>query len=67
MGCSHRENAVKWGGGVWPNHHITFVVANSLSCSIYGIFGGRELVENVIWGEWIGWKRQITVIWGEEI
>jgi len=31
-------------------------------CSVYGLCGGRELVENVIWGEEVGWKRQNTVI-----
>jgi len=25
--CSNRQSTVKWGEGVWPNRHITFIVA----------------------------------------
>jgi len=44
------------GEGVWPNRHITVnssykSLIYSLFCSIYGICGGRRLVENVIWGK----------------
>jgi len=40
-------------GGGWANRHITFMVIKkaliySLFCSIYGIYEGRVLVENVI-------------------
>jgi len=39
--------------GVWPNLHITFIVAKKLNlqliCSIFVICGGR-VVKNVIWG-----------------
>jgi len=55
------------GDGVWPNRHITFTVAKksltyTLFCCISGICGGRGFVENVIWVEGFGWKRQHTVI-----
>jgi len=45
------------GEGVWSNRHITFIVAEKslFSCSSYGICGGRELVEIVIWGR--GWLK----------
>jgi len=56
--CSNRQSTIIWGEG-WPNHHITFKLAKtkliySLFCSIYGMCGGKRLVENVIWrgGVW---------------
>jgi len=57
-------------GGILPNRHITFIVAeksliHSSFCSIFGIFGGRGLVENVIWAEGVDRKRQNTIIWGK--
>jgi len=51
--CSNRQSTIIWKRGVWPNHHVTFIVATKLIlklfCSIYNICGGRGLVENVIW------------------
>jgi len=60
--CSNRPECRYMREADLANRHITFIVVKklncSLSCSIYGIFGGRGLVENVIWGgEVVGWKR----------
>jgi len=56
------------GRGVWPNHHITFIVAKKLNLLFYLLYlrymcvGGRGLVENAIWGlEYGGWLE--TSIW----
>jgi len=52
---------VIWGEGVWPNYHITFIVAKtsliySLFCSTYGICGGRGWFKTSN-GEGGGWLK----------
>jgi len=29
--CSNRQSTVIWGEGVWPNRHVTFIVAKKLN------------------------------------
>jgi len=35
----------------------------SLFYFIYDICGGKRVGWKVIWGGWVGWKRQNTFIW----
>jgi len=46
------------GEGVWPNRHITFIVAEKAYCTVsFGLFTvyvGEGLVENAIWGGGVG-------------
>jgi len=38
-GLFNRQSTVIWGKGVWPNHHITFIVARkSLIYSFFALF-----------------------------
>jgi len=58
------------GEGVWPNRHITFIVAKKLNLLFILIYfryrWGNGLVEIVILygglGWRVGWKRQNTVV-----
>jgi len=57
--CSNHQSTRHMGEGVWPNRHITFIVAKKLYgvCVLFTDYvalftayvGGRGLVENVIW------------------
>jgi len=48
-----------YGGGGWPNRHITFIVAEkaqfTVPLALFTVYmGERKLVENVIWGGEVG-------------
>jgi len=68
---SNRQRAVICGKGDLAKSSYYFYsgwksLIYSSSCSIYGISGGRKLVENAIRGE-VGRKRPNTVIWEEGV
>jgi len=50
--CSNRPSAVIWGEGIWPNHHITFLVAEKAFTTLLALF-------TVYVGEGVGWKRHM--------
>jgi len=60
-------------GGVWPNRHITFIVAKKPNSQFillylrYIICIGRGLVENVIWGEGLAENVRIPSYRGKEV
>jgi len=50
---SNRQSAVTWGRRLWPNRHITYIVAEKASQFLLlylWYMWGEKLVKHVIWG-----------------
>jgi len=58
MGFAQTVRVPSYGGGGWPNRHITFIATEKVPLALFTVYEVEGLTENVKWGR-RGWLKML--------